>query len=173
MVQTVGRHGPDHGPDHWKETRERCAMTGPLTPPGPRLRVLFDGRCGLCSKTVHFLFRNERTATFVFTPIQSEAGLILAKSAGLDAQDPSSFAVFDESGATRLKSDGAFLALGYCRQPWRSVAVICRYVPRRICDAAYDFVARRRLRFFGTTAVCALAPEPLRARLETSAESLV
>jgi predicted DCC family thiol-disulfide oxidoreductase YuxK len=149
------------------------AVAGRLTPSGPRLRVLFDGQCGLCSKTVHFLFRNEATATFVFTPIQSEAGRILAKSAALDPDDPSSFAVFDERGATRLKSDAAFFALGYCRQPWRSVAVICRYVPQPMCDAVYDFVARRRLSIFGKTDVCALAPEPLRARLETSAESLV
>ncbi len=139
----------------------------------PRLRVLFDGQCGLCSKTVHFLFRNEKTATFVFTPIQSEAGRILAKSASLNPDDPSSFAVFDACGTPRLKSDGAFFALGFCRQPWRAIAAVYPILPQPMLDGVYDFVARHRLRFFGTTDVCALAPEPLRARLETSAECLV
>ncbi len=147
-------------------------MTGAHSGAGPRLRILFDGQCGLCSKTVHFLFRNEETATFVFTPIQSEAGRILAKSSGLDPDDPSSFAIFNQGGAPRFKSGAAFFALSYCRQPWRGVAVVCRILPQRLCDAVYDYVARRRLRFFGKTDVCALAPEPLRTRLETSAESL-
>ncbi len=147
-------------------------MSGTLSGSGPRLRVLFDGQCGLCSKTVHFLFRNEMTATFVFTPIQSEAGLILAKAAGLNPNDPSSFALFDESGTPRFKSAAAFFALGYCRQPWRAIAAVCRILPQRLCDAVYDYVARRRLSFFGKTDVCALAPEPLRARLETSAACL-
>lgn len=142
-------------------------------PSKPSLRVLFDGQCGLCSKTVHFLFRNEETATFVFTPIQSEAGRILAKSAGLNPDDPSSFAIFDECATARFKSAAAFFALSYCRQPWRTVAAICRMLPERLCDAGYDFVAGRRLSFFGTTDVCALAPEALRARLETSADCLV
>ena len=152
--------------------RDQCRPIG-AQGQRPRLRVLFDGQCGLCSKTVHFLFRNESTATFVFTPIQSEAGRILANTAGLNPDDPSSFAVFDESGTPRLKSDGAFYALGYCRQSWRGIAAVCRILPQPMCDAVYDFVARRRLSFFGKTDVCAIAPEPLRARLETSAESLV
>ena len=154
---------------------QRREASGPRATIGaqPRLRVLFDGQCGLCSKTVNFLFRNEANATFVFTPIQSDAGRILAKTADLDPDDPSSFAVFDESGAPRIKSEGAFYALGYCRQPWRGVAAIGRLLPVRVCDAVYDAVARRRLAFFGKTDVCGSAPEPLRARIETSVNCLV
>ena len=110
----------------------------------PRLRVLFDGECGLCSRSVRLLFAREKTAMFIFTPIQSEAGRILAKAANVDPDDPSSFAVVNESGATRLKSEAALYALGHCQQPWRSVAAIGRVLPRRLCDAVYDFVARRR-----------------------------
>ena len=144
------------------------------TPSGTRLRILFDGECGLCSRTVQFFLRNENenAATFVFTPIQSEAGRILAAAAGLDPADPSSFAVFDHGGAARLKSDGAFYALTFCRQPWRAITAVCRLLPPSLCDAVYDFVARRRLRFFGKTDVCALAPDRLRTRLETSAACL-
>ena len=148
-------------------------MSGTHSGSLPRLRILFDGECGLCSKTVQFFLRNETAATFVFTPIQSEAGRILAAAANLNPDDPSSFAVFDQNGAARLKSDGAFYALTFCRRPWRGIAALCRCLPPGLCDAVYDHVARRRLGFFGKTDVCALAPAPLRARLETSAACLV
>lgn len=141
-----------------------------LTPDAarPRLTVLFDGQCGLCSRTVQFFIRNERSATFMFTPIQSDAGLVLAKAADLDPADPSSFAVFDEARQPKLKSNGAIYALSFCRAPWPAVAALCRVLPSRLCDSVYDFVAKRRLKFFGTTDVCAVAPEALKQRLVTS-----
>ncbi|MEQ1576913.1 MAG: DCC1-like thiol-disulfide oxidoreductase family protein [Hyphomicrobium sp.] len=138
----------------------------------PRLRVLFDGQCGLCSHTVQFLFGHEDKAAFVFTPVQSPAGRILAHAAQINADDPSSFVVFDLAGHPRLKSDGAFYALQQCTAPWRVFAHVCQKLPRAWTDTVYDFVARRRIRFFGRTDVCAMAPEALRRRLETSAECL-
>jgi predicted DCC family thiol-disulfide oxidoreductase YuxK len=147
-------------------------MTQDAAKTRPRLRILFDGECGLCSRSVRFLFAREETAMFVFTPIQSVAGRILAKSADLNPDDPSSFAVFDENGGARLKAAAALYALGYCRQPWRSLAAFGRLLPQRLCDALYDFVAQHRIRFFGTADVCVRASDELNVRFETSAESL-
>jgi predicted DCC family thiol-disulfide oxidoreductase YuxK len=142
------------------------------TDPGPQLRILFDGYCGLCSRTVHFFLDREATARFVFTPIQSPAGRLLAARAGLDADDPASFAVFDEQGQPRLKSAGAFHALRYCSRPWPALSALCRLLPRWLCDAVYDQIARRRLRFFGSTDICALAGPELRSRLQTDASTI-
>ena len=45
------------------------------------------------------------------------------------------------------------------------LAVALRLVPRALRDAAYDFVARRRLRWFGRASqACPLVPAHLRGR---------
>jgi predicted DCC family thiol-disulfide oxidoreductase YuxK len=132
----------------------------------PTLRILFDGDCGLCAGTVRFFLRHEARARFVFTPIRSVLGSEIAGQIGLDPDDPASFAVIEADGAVHLRSRGMFLALGQCRQPWRALAGLARLVPERLADAAYDVVARNRIRWFGRSDICQRpAPEVL-TRLE-------
>jgi predicted DCC family thiol-disulfide oxidoreductase YuxK len=133
----------------------------------PQLRVLYDGDCGLCDRSVRFLFRRERRARFVFTPIQSVLGRRLAGELGLDPSDPASFALIEEPGAAHLRSRGMFLALAHCRQPWRLLASIAGCLPRFVTDRVYDVVARHRIAWFGRPSICQ-RPEPgLLERLET------
>lgn len=142
-----------------------------MTQVRPELRVVYDGSCGLCSRTVHFLYKNEKSARFTFTPIQSPCGQVLARRSGLDPLDPSSFAVISADGRTRLKSTAAFFALKHCKRPWPQVSWACGLLPRRLTDFAYSFIARRRLAYFGSADACSLAGRDLTSRLVERVES--
>lgn len=132
----------------------------------PTIRVLFDGECGLCARTVRFLFAREATARFVFTPMMSPLGQTLARGIGLDPADPSSFAAILPGGEARIASRGMFRLLMHCRNPWPAFAVLAGALPVRLTDAVYGAVARRRIRFFGRSDICQ-RPEPgLASRLE-------
>ena len=132
------------------------------------LRVLFDGQCGLCSRTVQFLYKREARARFTFTPLQSDLGRQLAAGIGIDPDDPASFAVLDPMGKGYLRSTGAFFALKHCRQPWSVFAIAAGLLPRAMTDFCYDFIAKRRLRFFGAADVCSLQQGGLAERMITS-----
>jgi predicted DCC family thiol-disulfide oxidoreductase YuxK len=57
------------------------------------------------------------------------------------------------------RSDAALAILWDIGGPWRGVSWL-RLLPRALRDAVYDFVAKRRYRWFGKLEACALpAPE--------------
>lgn len=138
----------------------------------PRLTIVFDGTCGLCARTVRFFFCHEDKALFYFVPVQSDAGRLLAGEIGIDPDDPETFAVVGPDGAVRTKSAGAFYALRHCSWGWRLAGILAAVFPRFVADAGYDFVARRRILWFGTSEVCDLGPPELRCRLIESRENL-
>lgn len=123
---------------------------------------LYDGHCGFCSWSVRFLLARERAPSTVFVAIQSDAGRDLARTHGVDPDDPSTF-LFVEDGRAFAKSDGVAAMARHLRWPWRALRWL-RFLPRAWRDHAYDIIARNRYRIFGRKASCDLPPPAVRAR---------
>jgi predicted DCC family thiol-disulfide oxidoreductase YuxK len=126
--------------------------------------VFFDGQCGLCSRSVRMLSRADKHQRLQFAPLQGEtaARLQLGEFASIEN---GSMVVWRESDQTTLfRSDGV---LELCRALggfWRC-GLIARILPRPLREAAYRFIARNRIRWFGHADVCALPDPQLVARL--------
>lgn len=119
--------------------------------------LLFDGHCGLCTRSVQFVLRHDRRALFRFAAIQSEFGQALYRRHGLDPAAPSTL-LLAEGGRVRTKGDAAVRIAVLLGWPWKALGVL-RLFPRRLLDWGYDQVARRRLRLFGAHEACWL-PRP-------------
>jgi predicted DCC family thiol-disulfide oxidoreductase YuxK len=124
--------------------------------------VFFDGDCGLCSRTVRWLGRLDRREVLRFAPIRGET----AAEHGIDAppDDGGTMVVMRNDGERFERSDAAIelcRALGW---PWRLGGVL-RVMPRRMRDAAYDFVAKRRYSWFGRGDHCGLPVGDLSGRM--------
>lgn len=116
--------------------------------------VLFDGVCNLCNGAVLWIIRRDPEAKFRFAPLQSRPDL-----AGL----PDSIVLIDSCG-THVRSEAVLrIALGL-RSPWPLLGAIGRVFPRPVRDGIYNFVARRRYRWFGKQDECVLPTPELRAR---------
>lgn len=133
--------------------------TGVTGPPGPV--AFFDGVCNLCDGVVNFLIDHDPRAVLKFAPLQGTTFAALAgrhpELAGVD-----SFVLWDASGV-HTRSSAALriaVALGW---PWRALGALL-LVPRALRDAAYDFVARRRYRWYGRRESCRMPTPELRAR---------
>lgn len=118
-----------------------------------RWTVFYDGECGFCSRTVHWLVLLDWRKHLRFLPLQSE----LARSMGLEHHADKSggtMVVLRESDGAIFTSSDAWLevsrALG---GPWR-LFLVFKLVPRFIRDAAYRVFARNRYRWFGKTNAC-------------------
>lgn len=131
-------------------------------PPGTAL-MLFDGDCGLCQRSVHFLLDRDRARRFRFAALQSALGHAVVRSFGRDPARLDTVCLVDRgrSGALRLATRGAAVRrmLWKLSWRWRLLALPLWIVPRFLLDRAYDVVAKRRLRLFGRADACRL-PRP-------------
>jgi predicted DCC family thiol-disulfide oxidoreductase YuxK len=119
--------------------------------------IIFDGKCVLCSRWARFVLRHDRKRALRLLAAQTPLGAALYEHYGLDSVGYETNILL-EHGRAWLKSEGTirmFERLGF---PWR-LAAVARVVPRAWRDAAYNVVARNRLRWFGSRATCFL-PDP-------------
>jgi predicted DCC family thiol-disulfide oxidoreductase YuxK len=124
--------------------------------------VLYDGTCGLCSRSVRWILRHERDAELRFAPLQGPT------AAALRARFPEIPATLEtvvlvDGSHARLRSK-AFLHLArHLRAPWRWAYAV-RWLPGFVLDLGYRAVARVRYRIWGRADVCEIPSPEQRAR---------
>ncbi|UGA43232.1 thiol-disulfide oxidoreductase DCC family protein [Bradyrhizobium quebecense] len=124
--------------------------------------ILYDGVCIFCSRWVRFVIARDTTRRFRFTPIQSDYGTRLAKTFGIDPDDPDTNAVV-HGGIAWMKSDAALTVLSHL-PGWRWTRVLFA-VPKPLRDAVYSLIARNRYKIFGKYETCFVPDADMRARV--------
>ena len=125
--------------------------------------LLFDGICGLCNRCVRLLIRLDRRRVLWFAPLQGSSAAALGERHGVLTEDLATiilvrrFGLADEVVFTRSE---ALIEAGRELGGLGLILLCLRAVPRGWRDAVYDWVARRRHRWFGQRERCpAVAPE--------------
>lgn len=123
--------------------------------------AFFDGVCNLCNGSVNFLLDRDRRARLRFAPLQGStfAGL---RRTHPELEEVDSFILW-EGDRVYVRSSAALRILMTLGGPWRLSGALLA-IPRPLRDFLYDFVARRRYRWFGKTDVCRMPTPALRAR---------
>ena len=131
----------------------------------PHALILFDGNCHLCHGVVQFLARRDRAGLFQYAPLAGETAQRECRRLGIEMPTgtPDTIVVIAGSQAW-IRSDAVIEIARRLPWPWRAAAV-ARVVPRPLRDAVYRWVARNRIRWFGTAEACALPTPELRARM--------
>ncbi|WP_342725537.1 thiol-disulfide oxidoreductase DCC family protein [Bradyrhizobium sp. B097] len=124
--------------------------------------ILYDGVCIFCSRWVRFVIARDTTRRFRFTPIQSDYGTRLAKTFGIDPDDPDTNAVV-HGGIAWMKSDAALTVLSHL-PGWGWTRVLFK-VPKPLRDAVYSLIARNRYKIFGKYETCFVPDADMRARV--------
>lgn len=119
--------------------------------------ILFDGVCNLCNASVQWVLQRDRAGQFRFAALQSETGQHLLAAHGLD-QASFDTVVLADGDRIFTRSDAALEIARRLGGPWSWLAVL-RWIPRRLRDAVYNWVARNRYRWFGRQEAC-LLPRP-------------
>ena len=124
--------------------------------------ILYDGVCVFCSRWVRFVAARDRDRRFRFTAIQSDYGARLARTFGIDPEDPDTNAVI-HGGAAYVRSDAALTVLSNL-PGWRWARVLFA-VTKPLRDAVYNLVAKNRYRIFGKYDACFMPDEGMRERV--------
>jgi predicted DCC family thiol-disulfide oxidoreductase YuxK len=122
--------------------------------------IIFDGKCVLCSWFARFVLHTDRAGRFRLLAAQSVIGDALYRHFGLDPVQYETYILLDQ-GRAYFRSEAAIRIFEGLGGPWR-LAFIGRVLPLRVRDGLYNFVARNRLRWFGTRQTCYL-PDPSQA----------
>jgi predicted DCC family thiol-disulfide oxidoreductase YuxK len=139
---------------------------------GERMLFIFDGRCGLCNRSVRWFLARDRLDRLRFVPSESPAVAGLLARHGLDAATATGnsgsilVAQFVGTPSERLlsRSNAVLALLSQLPSPWPTVAGALRLIPRPLRDLAYRFVARWRYRVWGRLETCSIPTAGERSR---------
>lgn len=128
----------------------------------PKKIILFDGVCNLCNGAVIFIIKRDKKDLFRFAAIQSEPGVQLIDTHGIDTSKTDSIILIEEeryftksSAALRI---ARYLSGGY---PLLYAFII---LPKFIRDGLYDLIANNRYKWFGKRESCMIPTPALRAK---------
>lgn len=133
-------------------------QTGSLPPTAV---AFFDGTCNLCNRAINFLIDHDGSGRLRFASLQ---GATFARLRGdqPELHGLDSFVLWD-GRRLHVRSSAALRVLGALGGAWRLFAALLA-IPRPLRDRVYDFVARRRYRWFGRSETCRVPAPELRAR---------
>ena len=119
--------------------------------------LLYDGYCGLCSRSVQFILRHERERILFFAPLQGHTGQHALQAASMPTDYLDTLVLITDSNQT-LVGDQAALALAkYLMAPWCWLGLF-GILPRFITKWAYNLIARYRYRLFEKSKICLIIP---------------
>lgn len=124
--------------------------------------ILFDGNCNLCNRSVQFVLKNERNNELRFASLQSEMGQNMLQKHGLPLHYTESV-LFVKDEKLFQKSTAALKICSHLKWHFRLLQVFW-LLPRFLRDALYGFVAKNRLKWFGTTESCWIMEKEWRER---------
>jgi predicted DCC family thiol-disulfide oxidoreductase YuxK len=119
--------------------------------------LLFDGVCNLCNASVQWVLLRDKKGVFRFAALQSEVGRQIMQANGLSSETLDSVVVVS-GGRVLTHSDAPLEIVRLLGGAWAWLYVF-RWIPRRLRDGIYRFIARNRYRWFGKKESCML-PRP-------------
>lgn len=125
--------------------------------------VLFDGVCNLCERSVLFIVKHDKAAHFQFCTLQSHAAQAI-----LDEHDYGDDALASvlllSNGELYTRSRAALRIARHLDGLWPAFYTLFFWVPTFVADPVYNFVGKRRYRWFGKKDACWVPDAELRQR---------
>ena len=100
---------------------------------------------------VDFLLKHDKQRQFSFVPLQSDEGKLLIHKYRIPADTDSVLLI--ESNQVYFESDASVEIARMLRFPWKLLRVI-KFIPRKVRDKVYRWVAKNRYRWFGKRESC-------------------
>jgi predicted DCC family thiol-disulfide oxidoreductase YuxK len=123
--------------------------------------ILFDGICNLCESTVQFLLKKDKKKIFRFGSLQSPAGISFLQEFPQTANADS--VVLIHNGHAYTKS-GAAIRIAVMLGGFYVLLKPFLLLPGFLRDGLYNFIAKRRYKWFGKKKECWIPTPELKDR---------
>lgn len=124
--------------------------------------IIFDGICNLCCWWVLFLIKRDTNAKFFFASLQSETGQRMLSSYGFRPSEMETV-IYLKGNKCFQKSTAVLEILKDLGGIW-SIFSLFKLIPKHIRDYVYQFIARKRYKFFGKRTTCLMPTSELQKR---------
>lgn len=116
----------------------------------PKRLVLFDGTCRFCNRSIAILYRWDKHKCFYFATLSSSISRSILQDAA-----PVDSIVYVETGQVYYKSAALIQIAQNLPYPYK-VLLCLQIIPGKWRDTLYNWVARNRIKWFGTVDQCFL-----------------
>ncbi len=113
--------------------------------------ILFDGICNLCNSAVNFLLKHDKKKQFRFISLQSDEGKFFIRKYKIPANIDSVLLI--KSSHVYFESDATVEIAALLNFPWNLMRII-KFIPRKVRDKIYRWVAKNRYNWFGKRESC-------------------
>lgn len=131
-------------------------------PPNKKL-VLFDGVCNLCNRSVQYIIKHDKKNVFLFAPLQSEVGQDLISQFNIDTSKTDSILLYEHLKGISIKSTAALMIFRSLGFPYNLMTVFF-IIPAFIRNLLYDYIAKKRYKWFGKLDNCMVPTRELNDR---------
>lgn len=114
--------------------------------------VFFDGNCNLCNGSVQFILKHEKSSVLQFASLEGSTAQSLLNKNQIDALNTDSIIVYS-AHSILIQSDAALSIARELSFPF-SLLTVFGFLPKKLRDAVYQFIAKNRYQWFGKTQAC-------------------
>ena len=125
--------------------------------------VLYDGECGFCDQSVHFIIERDSHSRFHFVPLQSELAHAVLKDHGILLQTDLNTIYLIKNGIVYTKSTAALQIARQLDGVW-SFLYVFLLIPRSVRDVVYTIIGKYRHRWFLKRNTCKIITPELEKR---------
>jgi predicted DCC family thiol-disulfide oxidoreductase YuxK len=111
--------------------------------------IFYDGDCGLCDRSVHWILRRDRERKFQFSPLAGETARNLL---GVNASKSESVILWTGERAL-YRSDAALSIVSELQTFWSWLGIL-KILPRVLRDLPYLAIARSRRWLWKNQSLC-------------------
>ena len=125
--------------------------------------IIFDGVCNLCNNTVLKVIKYDKKNIFLFTALQSDKGKEIINHLGIDLSKVDSIILYEPGISYDIKSTAALKIM----QEFKGFWVLNRLflmTPEYVRNVIYDFIAKKRYKWFGKRENCMIPTPELNAK---------
>jgi predicted DCC family thiol-disulfide oxidoreductase YuxK len=125
--------------------------------------IIFDGVCNLCNNTVLKVIKYDKKNIFLFTALQSDKGKEIINHLGIDLSKVDSIILYEPGISYDIKSTAALKIM----QEFKGFWVLSRLflmTPEYVRNVIYDFIAKKRYKWFGKRENCMISTPELNAK---------
>ncbi|MBA4250156.1 MAG: thiol-disulfide oxidoreductase [Chlorobiaceae bacterium] len=107
--------------------------------------ILYDHKCNLCNSIISFILKHDSNKKFIYISLWSDESKIIMESVTKQTLSFDTFYLIDAK-VVYSRSTAFFHVLKELKTPWK-LLLFFQFLPTKVLDFIYDFVAQNRYRF--------------------------
>lgn len=131
--------------------------------PADKKIILYDGDCQFCNSAVNYIIARDKKDVFRFVSLQSTLGKHILKHIGIAHKNIDSIILYDRGIAYYYKSVAVLEIAKHFGGVYR-ILQLFQFVPSKILNYIYDFIAENRYKWFGKKNNCLIPNSHIKSK---------